>query len=280
MDKKIDGKLVSSLIKEEVKEEVSKINDKIKLAVIQVGNNEASNIYVGKKVKLCEEIGIDSLLLKYDDISPEELISKIEELNHDDSVNGILVQLPLPNGFDTKRVVNTISYLKDVDGLTDVNIGRLYNKEDCIVPCTALGVIKLMEHYDVDLEGKKAAIVGRSSLVGIPLFKLLLDRNCTVLMCHSKTKDLEEELKNCDIVVSATGVKHLIKKEMIKDDAVVVDVGITRVDGKLYGDVDYDNIYDKASLITPVPGGVGPMTVACLMENTVNCYKLQRKLKK
>ena len=280
MDKIIDGKLVRETVKGELKKEIGELKEELTLAVIQVGNNEASNIYVNNKIKLCNEIGINSIHKKFDDIiTEEELINEIEKLNSDDSVNGILVQLPLPDVFNTKKVINTISYLKDVDGLTTTNIGKLYNDEESIVPCTALGVIKLLDYYNINLEGRNVAVVGRSTLVGRPLFKLLLDRNATVTMCHSKTSNLENVLKTKDIIISATGKKGLIKKEMVKDGAVVIDVGITRVDNKIYGDVDFDEVYDKVSFITKVPGGVGPMTVICLMENTLNCYKLQKNNK-
>ena len=275
MNKIIDGKLVREVIKEELIKEIEGI-DNLTLAVIQVGNDAASSIYVNNKIKLCNEIGINSIHKKFDNIKEEELIKEIENLNNDDNINGILVQLPLPNGFNTKKVINTISYLKDVDGLTTTNIGKLYNDEDCIIPCTALGVMKLLDYYNVDLEGKNIAIVGRSTLVGRPLFKLLLDKNATVTMCHSKTNNLEEVLKTKDIIISATGKKGLITSCMVKDDAVIRDVGITRVENKIYGDVSFDEVYEKASLITKVPGGVGPMTVICLMENTLNCYKLQK----
>ena len=279
MDKIIDGKLVRETVKDMLKKEISELKEELTLAVIQVGNNEASNIYVNNKIKLCDEIGINSIHEKLDDITEDELIKKIENLNEDDSVHGILVQLPLPDNFDTKKVINTISYLKDVDGLTTTNIGKLFNDEDSIIPCTALGVMKLLNYYNIDLEGKNVAIVGRSTLVGKPLFKLLLDKNATVTMCHSKTKNLEEVLKTKDIIISATGKKDLITNDMVKDEAVIIDVGITRVDNKIYGDVDFDNVYEKASFITKVPGGVGPMTVICLMENTLNCYKLQKNNK-
>jgi len=279
MDKIIDGKLVREKVKERLKKEINDLKEKLTLVVIQIGNDEASNIYVNNKIKLCNEVGINSIHEKLDDITEEELIKKIKNLNEDDSVNGILVQLPLPDNFNTKKVINAISYLKDVDGLTLTNIGKLYNDEDSIIPCTALGVMKLLNYYNIDLEGKNVAIVGRSTLVGRPLFKLLLDRNATVTMCHSKTKNLEDVLKTKDIIISATGKKGLITSDMVKEGSVIIDVGITRVGNKIYGDVDFDNVYEKASFITKVPGGVGPMTVVCLMENTLNCYKLQKKRK-
>ena len=280
MDKIIDGKLVRETVKDMLKKEISELKEELTLAVIQVGNNEASNIYVNNKIKLCNEVGINSIHEKLDDITEEELIKKIEILNEDESVHGILVQLPLPDNFDAKKVINTISYLKDVDGLTTTNIGKLFNDEDSIIPCTALGVMKLLNYYNIDLEGKNVAIVGRSTLVGRPLFKLLLDKNATVTMCHSKTKNLEDVLKTKDIIISATGKKGLITSDMVKEGAILIDVGITRADNEIYGDIDFDNVYEKVSFITKVPGGVGPMTVICLMENTLNCYKLQKNNKK
>lgn len=279
MNKIIDGKLVSSIIKENLKKEISSLDEKLTLVVIQVGNNEASNIYVNKKIKLCNEMGINSIYKKYDDIDEENLIKEIKKFNNDSSINGILVQLPLPDSFNTKKVINSISYKKDVDGLTSINLGKLYNNEESIIPCTAKGVMKLLDYYNVLLESKKVSIVGRSNLVGIPLFKLLLDRNCTVTMCHSKTKDLKSILKESDIIISATGKKGLITCDMVKEGTVVIDVGISRIENKIYGDVCFDEVLDKASLITKVPGGVGPMTVICLMENTLDCYKIQKNMK-
>ncbi|MDD5979494.1 MAG: bifunctional 5,10-methylenetetrahydrofolate dehydrogenase/5,10-methenyltetrahydrofolate cyclohydrolase [bacterium] len=279
MNKIIDGKLVSSIIKENLKKEISSLDEKLTLVVIQVGNNEASNIYVNKKINLCNEIGINSIYKKYDDIDEEILIKEIEKFNNDSSINGILVQLPLPDSFNTKKVINSISYKKDVDGLTSINLGKLYNNEESIIPCTAKGIMKLLDYYNVLLEGKKVSIVGRSNLVGIPLFKLLLDRNCTVTMCHSKTKDLKSSLKESDIIISATGKKGLITRVMVKEGTVVIDVGISRIENKIYGDVCFDEVEERASLITKVPGGVGPMTVICLMENTLDCYKIQKNMK-
>lgn len=279
MNKIIDGKLVSSIIKENLKKEISSLDEKLTLVVIQVGNNEASNIYVNKKIKLCNEMGINSIYKKYDDIDEENLIKEIKKFNNDSSINGILVQLPLPDSFNTKKVINSISYKKDVDGLTSINLGKLYNNEESIIPCTAKGIMKLLDYYNVLLEGKKVSIVGRSNLVGIPLFKLLLDRNCTVTMCHSKTKDLKSILKESDIIISATGKKGLITFDMVKEGTVVIDVGISRIENKIYGDVCFDEVEERASLITKVPGGVGPMTVICLMENTLDCYKIQKNMK-
>ncbi len=279
MNKIIDGKLVSSIIKENLKKEIASLDEKLTLVVIQVGNNEASDIYVNKKIKLCNEMGINSIYKKYDDIDEENLIKEIKKFNNDSSINGILVQLPLPDSFNTKKVINSISYKKDVDGLTSINLGKLYNNEESIIPCTAKGIMKLLDYYNVLLEGKKVSIVGRSNLVGIPLFKLLLDRNCTVTMCHSKTKDLKSILKESDIIISATGKKGLITFDMVKEGTVVIDVGISRIENKIYGDVCFDEVEERASLITKVPGGVGPMTVVMLLKNTFIAYKNQHGVK-
>lgn len=272
----INGKEVSINLKENLKKEIGKIKDKLKLVVIQVGNNEASNVYVSKKGQLCKEMNIDFELLKYDNISETDLLKEIEKLNDDKKVTSILVQLPLPKEINETKIIEAIHYKKDVDGLNSINIGKLYSGEKSIIPCTALGIIRLLESYNIPLEGKKATIIGRTKLVGIPLMKLLLDKNCTVSMCHSKTNNLKEYVKNSDILIVAAGKKELIKKSMIKKDAIIIDVGITRDNNKLYGDVDFHSCSKKCSMITPVPGGVGPMTVIMLINNIIECYKLQK----
>lgn len=272
----INGKEISNSLKSNLQEEINKIEDKLKLVVIQVGNNEASNVYVSKKEQLCKEMNIDFELLKYKTIKEEELIKKIKDLNNDKKVTSVLVQLPLPKEINEKNIIETINYKKDVDGLSSNNIGKLYCGEKSIVPCTALGIIKLLEYCNINLEGKNATIIGRTKLVGIPLMKLLLDKNCTVNICHSKTKDLIKYTKQADILVVAAGKKELINRNMIKKDVVIIDVGITREDKKLYGDVNYNSCIKKCSLITPIPGGVGPMTVIMLINNVIECYKLQK----
>lgn len=272
----INGKEISNKYKEELKEKIDSLKSKLKLVVIQVGNNEASNVYVSKKEQLCKEMNIDFELLKFDNISENELLKEINELNNDETVTSILVQLPLPKEINETKIIEAINYKKDVDGLNSINIGKLYSKEKSIVPCTALGIIKLLESSNVSLEGKKVTIIGRTKLVGIPLMKLLLDRNCTISMCHSKTMNLKEYTKNSDIIVVAVGKKNLIKKNMIKKDVILIDVGITRENNKLYGDVDYNNCFKKCSMIAPVPGGVGPMTVIMLINNIIECYELQK----
>lgn len=274
MDKIINGKEISKRIKEELKQEIEVFSRKPSLVVIQVGNDIASDVYIEGKKKASLEVGIDFKHLKYEeDVTEEVLIEKIQELNSDDMVDGILLQLPLPKHLNEVKIINYIDPSKDVDGLTITNIGKLTNKIDGLVSCTPLGIMELLSAYNVELEGKHVVIVGRSNLVGKPLISLFLNNNATVTVCHSKTKDLSEYTKQADILVVAVGKKNLITRDMVKKDAVVIDVGINREDGKIYGDVYYLDVFDKVSLITPVPGGVGPMTVTMLLKNVVKCYK-------
>ncbi|HHW69654.1 MAG TPA: bifunctional methylenetetrahydrofolate dehydrogenase/methenyltetrahydrofolate cyclohydrolase FolD [Tenericutes bacterium] len=274
MEKILDGKTLSSKIKNELKTEIKTFMIKPCLTVIQIGNDEASNIYIESKRKACEETGIWFKHVKYDSfVDKLEVINKIKELNSDEYVDGILLQLPLPNGFDAKNIIKYINPSKDVDGLTDISVGKLVNNKNCLVSCTPLGIIRLLEEYNIELEGKHVVIVGRSNLVGKPLMSLCLNKNATVTVCHSKTVNLEKITKEADILIVAVGHKKLITENMVKENCVVIDVGINRADGKIYGDVDYNNVYNKASYITPVPGGVGPMTVAMLLKNVVKSYK-------
>lgn len=274
MNKIIDGKFLSIKIKEEIKKEIESFKTKPSLVVIQVGNDAASTIYINNKRKACEEVGINFKHLKYEEyISEDFLISKIKELNNDPIVDGILLQLPLPHHLNKVNIINHINPAKDVDGLTITNIGKLMNKLDGLISCTPLGVMELLKAYNVEIEGKHVVIVGRSNLVGKPLISLFLNNNATVTVCHSKTQNLVEYTKQADILVVAVGHKHLINRNMIKKDAIIIDVGINRVDGQIYGDVDYLDVLDKVSLITPVPGGVGPMTVTMLLKNVVKSYK-------
>lgn len=270
----IDGKIISTKIKEELKAEIKTYMIKPCLAVIQIGNDEASNVYISAKQKACSEVGIYLKYIKFDEESREiEIINKIIELNNDEYVHGILLQLPIPEKFNEEKLINYISRNKDVDGLTDINVGKLINNKKCLVSCTPQGIIKLLEESGVSIPGKNVVIVGRSKLVGKPLISLFLNNDATVTVCHSKTSNLKEFTKNADILVVAVGKKHLITEDMVKKDSVVIDVGINRIDGKLYGDVDYENVKNKVSLITPVPGGVGPMTVAMLLCNVNTVYK-------
>lgn len=270
----IDGKIISTKIKEELKAEIKTYMIKPCLAVIQIGNDEASNVYISAKQKACSEVGIYLKHIKFDEDSREiEIINKIIELNNDEYVHGILLQLPIPEKFNEEKLINYISRNKDVDGLTDINVGKLINNKKCLVSCTPQGIIKLLEESGVSIPGKNVVIVGRSKLVGKPLISLFLNNDATVTVCHSKTNNLKDFTKNADILVVAVGKKHLITEDMVKKDSVVIDVGINKIDGKLYGDVDYENVKNKVSLITPVPGGVGPMTVAMLLCNVNTVYK-------
>lgn len=273
-EKIIDGKLCAQHLKENLKKEIETFKTKPGLVDIQIGNNEASNIYINSKKKQAESIGIDFYHVKFDDnVNEETIIDKINELNKDDKINGILIQLPLPKGYDEKKLINYIEPEKDVDGLTESNLGKLFLNKDCLISCTPNGVIKLLKMNNIEISGKNVVIVGRSNLVGKPLIHLFLNENATVNVCHSKTNNLNEYTKNADILVVAVGHANLINKKMIKKNAVVIDVGINRVENKVVGDVDFDNVYKKVSKITKVPGGVGPMTIAMLLYNTVKSYK-------
>lgn len=273
----MDGKSLKGEILSGLAEEV-KVLDKVPtLCVIQVGDDEASNVYINQKRKMCNDIGYNFIHEKYDDsITEDELLKNIERFNSNDNIDAILVQMPLPSRINEKSIQNAVNKYKDVDGLNDSNIVDLISGKSSLYPCTACGVISLLDKYGVILEGSNVVIVGRSSLVGMPLFHMLENRNATVTLCHSKTRNLQSITKNADIIISATGVKGLIKEDMVKNNAVVVDVGITRENGKLYGDVDFDSVSKKASLITPVPGGVGPMTIASLAQNVLKAYKMQK----
>lgn len=274
----MDGKSLKGEILSGLAEEV-KVLDKVPtLCVIQVGDDEASNVYINQKRKMCNDIGYNFIHEKYDDsITEEELLKNIDRFNSNDNIDAILVQMPLPSGINEKSIQNAVNKYKDVDGLNDSNIVDLISGKSSLYPCTACGVISLLDKYGVILEGSNVVIVGRSSLVGMPLFHMLENRNATVTLCHSKTRNLQSITKNADIIISATGVKGLIKEDMVNNNAVVVDVGITRENGKLYGDVDFDSVSKKASLITPVPGGVGPMTIASLAQNVLKAYKMQKR---
>jgi len=273
----IDGKQIANKIKENLKNEINKIEQKLKLVVIQTGDNPASNIYINNKKSLCEEVGINFELKKYETITTEELIKEIEILNNNKEVTSILVQLPLLKEIDETKVLEAINPKKDADGLTSKNIGNLYSKQEAIIPCTAYGIMKIFEEEKINLEGKNIVIIGRTKLVGIPLIPLLLKENATVTICHSKTKNLKEKTSQADILIVAAGKKDLITKEMIKQDQIIIDVGINRENNKVYGDVDFEEVKEKTSYITPVPGGVGPLTVIMLMNNIVECHKLQTK---
>ncbi len=271
------GSELSKKIREELKEEVSGFREKPCLAVILVGEDPASVSYVRSKNKACIETGMDCRQIDLPaDISKEDLIALIHDLNKDDSVDGILVQLPLPKHLNKREIIGEILPEKDVDGLHPVNVGKLELGLEGFVPCTPQGIMELLGQMDVELKGKNAVVVGRSTLVGIPVAKLLLDKDCTVTICHSKTENLKEITKRADILVAAIGKAHFFTEDYIKEGAYVLDVGVSRVNGKLMGDVDFENVKDKCAAITPVPKGVGPMTVTMLLKNTVLACKRRR----
>ena len=269
----IDGKQIKEKYLNLIKEEIS--DKKITLAVIQVGNDEASSVYVKQKEKMCAQRGANFNHYIFDeDANEEEIIDLINTLNEDETT-GILVQLPLPPKFNKDKIINTIKAEKDVDGLTDNSIIKLVKGENTIIPCTALGVIKILEEIGAEIQGKHAVIIGRSNLVGKPLYNLLLNKNATVTMCHSYTKNLKEMCLSADILICATNKKHIITSDMVKKGSILIDVGIIRENGKLYGNADYENIKDITSYITPVPGGVGPLTIAMLANNLLKSYEMQ-----
>ena len=276
----LNGKELALNIRQTLKEEIKVLKDKPCLAVILAGDNEASKIYVRNKLKAAEDIGIETSLFLFDTmIKQTELEELIIRLNHDKRVNGIMVQLPLPASIDEKAILNLINPDKDVDGFHPYNIGLLQNNSDTgLIAATPKGIMRLLENANINFEGKNALIIGRSQIVGKPIAMLLLNKNCTITVAHSKTIDLEKLVSQADILVSACGCPKLIKGSWIKNGAIIIDVGINRVDGKLCGDVDFDTAKDKALFITPVPGGVGPMTIAMLLENTFIAYKKQNKL--
>jgi len=278
MSQILDGQMISKEIKERIKEEVNRLEVKPKLVVILVGDDDASKIYVRNKIKACENVGIateDYILPK--DTREKELVDLIEKLNKNKEVNGILVQLPLPRHLNEDTIVNTISPIKDVDGLNIINQGNLLNRKPVLVPATPKGIITLLKRYFVEIEGKRVVIVGRSKLVGMPLALLFNHANATVTVCHSYTEDLKDITKQADILVSAVGKADFISGDMIKKDAVVVDVGINRQMGHIVGDVNFKEAMEVARLVTPVPKGVGPMTIASLLENVLECYDLQKR---
>lgn len=271
----LDGKSLSEKILDKIKTEIEQNNYKPTLAVILVGNDSASQIYVSVKEKACKKVGIKSITCRFDEkITENELLNKIDELNNDNDVDAILVQLPLPKHIDKTKVINKISPNKDVDSFTYYNTARVNMalKPYCY-PCTPKGIIRILDENNIKIEGKHAVVIGRSDIVGKPVSSMLLNRNATVTICHSKTLNLPEITKQADILISAIGKPYFITKDMVKENAVVIDVGISRVEGKLKGDVNFEDVFDKVSHITPVPKGVGPMTIASLIENTLELHK-------
>lgn len=282
MYKLIDGKVISAAVKERVKAEVTTLKQQgitTGLAVIIVGEDPASKVYVNNKKKACEALGIISEEYALPETTTqEELLSLIDTLNKKESINGILCQLPLPKHLDETAVINAILPEKDVDAFHPINVGKIMQGDFDFVPCTPAGVMEMLAFEGIEISGKTCVVIGRSNIVGKPMAMLLLHKNGTVTICHSRTKNLKEVCQNADILVAAVGRPNFVTADMVKDGAVVIDVGINRVDGKLVGDVDFNDVCEKASYITPVPGGVGPMTIAMLMQNTLTAAKKQNKV--
>jgi methylenetetrahydrofolate dehydrogenase (NADP+)/methenyltetrahydrofolate cyclohydrolase len=274
-NKIIDGNFQSDVLRQQIASEVSKMPIKPRLAVVLVGSNTASQIYVKIKMKRAQEVGIETELHTFEeDISNEQILSSIDNLNQDIRIHGILVQMPLPTHIDKAAVLNEISPDKDVDGFSPINVGLLYSQKPMFIPCTPLGIMHLIKSIKTNLSGLNVAIVGRSNIVGRPVAELLLQSDCTVTILHSKTQNIERICKESDLIVAAAGCPKMITRDHIKPGAIVIDVGITKVDSQIVGDVDFNDVIDLVSHITPVPGGVGPMTVAYLLSNTVKAAKL------
>tara|TARA_B110000261_G_scaffold112052_1_gene125175 strand:+ start:260 stop:1096 length:837 start_codon:yes stop_codon:yes gene_type:complete len=276
----LDGKKESALLREEIKKEILEIKKKTNkspgLSVILIGDFLPSQIYVKNKEKNSKEVGINSEIIKYPkEVKESEVLEKIQKLNNNNNVSGILVQLPLPAHISKEKIINAIKPSKDVDGFHPINVGNLSSGYKAIVPCTPLGCLLLIKKVEKNLTGKHAVIIGRSNLNGKPMLQLLLKENCTVSIVHSKTKDLKSECQKADILVAAVGVANLVKGDWVKKDSIIIDVGINKVEGKIVGDVDFEEVKDKVKAITPVPGGVGPMTIACLLKNTLECFKVR-----
>lgn len=272
----IDGKSIKKQILDELKDEVSMLEIKPSLVVIQVGDNDASNVYIKQKAKMAEYVGYGYRHIKLDeDVSTDDVLKIIKELNEDDAINGVMVQMPLPKHIDTDMVQNAVLPIKDVDGLSDLNAGLLFHNKDALYSCTPYGVMELLKRYKIDITGKHAVVVGRSNLVGKPMSMMLTNAGATVTLCHSKTVDLDKYTREADILISCVGKANFITKDMVKKGSVVIDVGITRSENGLCGDVSYEEVAPFTSYITPVPGGVGPMTVAMLGSNVLRAYKMQ-----
>ncbi len=279
----LDGKMLSAKFRENLKKETAELKAKTGkmpgIAVILAGDDPASNVYVNSKEKAAVEAGFYSVVERVSaDVTTEDLLSLVNKYNNDDKIHGILVQLPLPKSCDEKTILRAIRAEKDVDGFHPYNVGLLNIGEDCLMPCTPFGIMNIMADYGIELTGKNAVVIGRSNIVGKPIAAMLIKSNATVTICHSKTKDLPTVCANADILVAAIGKPKFVTKEFVKDGAVVIDVGINRVDGKLCGDVDFEDVKDMVSYITPVPKGVGPMTIAMLLENTMESYKRRENI--
>ena len=278
----IDGKKIAADLRDELKKEVTELKNKYNkvpgLTVILIGDMAPSQIYVRNKEKSANEVGLKSEVIRYPDTVEEKtILEKIEELNNDENISGILVQLPLPKHIDKQKVIETITPSKDVDGFHPMNVGNLSSGYESSVPCTPLGCYLMIKKIEPNLSGKKAVMIGRSNLNGKPMAQLLLKENCTVTITHSRTKDLKAECLEADIIVAAVGIPELVKADWVKKDAIVIDVGINKTENGLVGDVAFDEVSKVARALTPVPGGVGPMTIACLLKNTIDCFKRSQK---
>ncbi len=278
----IDGKKVAAELRSQLKKTVDELKSKYNaapgLTVILVGEDPPSKIYVKNKEKSALEVGLNSEVIKYPaNLEEKTLLKKIRELNNDEKVSGILVQLPLPKHIDKRKVIETIAHEKDVDGFHPINVGNLSSGYDSSIPCTPFGCSLLIKQVEKNLSGKHAVVIGRSNLNGKPMTQLLLKENCTVTITHSRTKDLKKECLRADIIIAAVGIPKLVKGDWVKKGAIVIDVGINKTDTGLVGDVDFEEVFKVAKAITPVPGGVGPMTIACLLNNTVECFKKAKR---
>ena len=276
----IDGKDLAKNIRQELKKENDKLKEKginAKLAVILVGDDNASKVYIKNKSKACNDVGIEfEEILLDSNTTMDKLLNVIENLNLREDINGILLQSPIPKELNIQEAFEKIDYRKDVDGFNPINVGKLMIGQDGFIPCTPYGIVRMLEEYNIPVEGKNAVVIGRSNIVGKPLSQCLLNKNATVTVCHSRTRDIQNVTKNADILISAVGRLNMVTEDMVKDGAVVIDVGMNRkADGKLAGDVDFENVKEKTSYITPVPGGVGPMTIAMLMNNVIKATKQQ-----
>ena len=276
----IDGKELAKNIRQELKKENDKLKEKginAKLAVILVGDDNASKVYIKNKSKACNDVGIEfEEILLDSNTTMDKLLNVIENLNLREDINGILLQSPIPKELNIQEAFEKIDYRKDVDGFNPINVGKLMIGQDGFIPCTPYGIVRMLEEYNIPVEGKNAVVIGRSNIVGKPLSQCLLNKNATVTVCHSRTRDIKNVTKNADILISAVGKLNMVTEDMVKDGAVVIDVGMNRKEnGKLAGDVDFENVKEKTSYITPVPGGVGPMTIAMLMNNVIKATKQQ-----
>ena len=274
----MDGNIVSNSLTVNLKNKISKLNSKIKIAIFKINDDKATNIYIYNKIKKCNYFNIGVELFEYDkNVNEETIIEDIKKCNNDKNINGIMVELPIYKTLNIKRILNNISPNKDIDGLTDTNMNKLINNEKCFIPCTVLGIEKLLNYYDIDTKNKRVTIINRSKLIGIPLYFRLLNKDCTVTICHSKSNNIDEMCRNSDIIVSAVGQKNLLNQKYVNDKSIIIDAGIVQIGNKIYGDTDFENVYNKCAYLTKVPGGIGPMTIISLIENLYYAYCIQNE---